>query len=1112
MDRRSSSQMPVDQASNMQSCTGNVSPPVKCTLCHIVSGNSTCPRAGKHHELIMALAKSPDTTEVEKTDFKKSLDKFTKTKWIHTDCVPEKNKEICFPLVHWVCILGKYKLLGYLISECGFILTVKGGQNSQSALHSMVQYLARGLGPSNSTEYIGSIFGNILDIFLKHVPEVLCAKDSSLGDTILHYLAKRCSSDPYSRMYLKICLLRIKENNKLKYDEVEKIFSVINKSGNSFLHHLVSDEESVDSLEYFSKNFHLISEKISKNKNNSGKTPRQLAVEKRSCKMLRALGAPAVVIASLQKAVAGSKALTPKSSNRVEQNNSQSIAAVEAKDSNSTREVMPVETNSIETPTTPPNLGDGNVLCQSDTVKGLSKGEGATQKKAIGKRPAPRVTKSSGPSTKRSRVALEWSDSESDVDDDDFKLDDDSDDFESEEEDDVDGDKDIKGDNNGAAGDASRNVMLKDTPSKRADENIIFEAAPKHTPFCHTTCTAQHHKLILSLLKCSNYNYGAANGDNFMKQVNEIVTQAGKFARLRVNADLVDPVASFKYPLVHWVCVLGKFRVLGKLAEMKEFNLAVQSERTGETGVHRMLLSLGQVLKKNSVKTILEVFSKTLRTLTDCVPKVVTLSNKEGDTPFHCLAKIVLDCTGELEKISTYEGYFAVLMKELAHLKTSGKLTPNTVKELLLKTNHSKETFLHILACRHGAGHRVIKIVMKNIEPEIMDALKEIKNTNGKTPSDLSKELHSYEMAAILQPHDFEVPPLPNDHVAKVQQTPDKSIPLESPLAASPPATLFVPVDNCLSPLVSGGSTGHTQLFVAKEEPEDAVVKGHKKEDLFVEDEVPSTSKSSETSPLPSLKLLPDEAFSTPPISEDTDATVLLGCDSEVTEDISVDVMPDARNDICSPSIATDHIDGSFPPVVAVNQSSSTSVPTSSINSDTSSLDVSNDYDRVSNDYDRVSNAPSVTSNQNTPPISRVVLGNDDRSTNVSLTTSQNGDANVRTSEAWIKRNGEPSGIKGQNDKLLTTLHAKFQEELILSERGLKEKEDALLLIHHQIAERQEKKQRLMQELEENWIQLMTDKKQEGILEAEIAVRKNDCKRFKAELVKYASTLKTIRK
>lgn len=68
-----------------------------------------------------------DIIEVEKIDFKKFLDKFIKIKWIYIDCVLEKNKEICFFLVYWVCIFGKYKLLGYFISECGFIFIVKGG-------------------------------------------------------------------------------------------------------------------------------------------------------------------------------------------------------------------------------------------------------------------------------------------------------------------------------------------------------------------------------------------------------------------------------------------------------------------------------------------------------------------------------------------------------------------------------------------------------------------------------------------------------------------------------------------------------------------------------------------------------------------------------------------------------------------------------------------------------------------------------------------------------------------------------------------------------------------------------------------------------------------------
>lgn len=325
-----------------------------------------------------------------------------------------------------------------------------------------------------------------------------------------------------------------------------------------------------------------------------------------------------------------------------------------------------------------------------------------------------------------------------------------------------------------------------------------------------------------------------------MKQVNEYVNQLGKVSDVRANADLPDPVASFKYPLVHWVCVLGKFKVLERLAAIKEFNLDVQSERTGETGLHRMLLSLDQAMvrKKSPSKTVLKVFSKTLRTLTENVPRVITICNKEGDTPFHCLAKVILDCTGELERMNTYEGYFERLVKELTRLRSTGKLTPDVVRELLLKTNNSQETFLHILACRHGVGHRVIKSVMKNIDSEIMEVLKETVDSQGKTPSDLASDLCSYEMVALLLPRDQErynlgananlVEELPEDEPPQdelpqdeppqdwppendLMQTPEKDVPLES----SPPATLFHP----MSPVIPDGTAARVRLFTVKKEP-----------------------------------------------------------------------------------------------------------------------------------------------------------------------------------------------------------------------------------------------------------------------------------------------------
>ena len=293
---------------------GTVWPPVRCTPLCFKDGPTGCSNAGKHHELIMTLAKCSNTSETDKTDFRKSLDKFTKTKWLRNDCVPDKNEKIRFPLVHWACILGKYKALEYLVSEKGFELMVKVGKNQQGALQSMAEHLKTGLNPKSSKEWVCTMFGNIIDIFLKNVPEVFCEKQTSTDDTILHFLAKRCSSDAFSRMYLKTVLVKIKESDNISPEKLEEILSAVNKRGDTFLHVIVSDEESVDTLEYFFGNFGLTSEKISKAKNNFGKTPRQIAVEKRSFKMLKALGAPDVVINSLKKAVTGGKSntITPK--------------------------------------------------------------------------------------------------------------------------------------------------------------------------------------------------------------------------------------------------------------------------------------------------------------------------------------------------------------------------------------------------------------------------------------------------------------------------------------------------------------------------------------------------------------------------------------------------------------------------------------------------------------------------------------------------------------------------------------------------------------------------------------------------------------------------------
>lgn len=613
---------------------------------------------------------------------------------------------------------------------------------------------------------------------------------------------------------------------------------------------------------------------------------------------------------------------------------------------------------------------------------------------------------------------------------------------------------------------------------------LFLPTASEHTPFCHITCTATHHKLLVSLLNCPNSDHVAAK-DVFVKQVNEFITQAGKSAKTKVNAGLPDPVASFKYPLVHWVCVLGKFKVLAKLAEMKEFNLAVQSGRTGETGLHRMLLSLDEVLKKRPVQMVLEVFAKTLRTLTDSVPKIITKCNNERDTPFHCLAKIILDCRGE-QKMNTYEGYMELLLKELTYLKTSGKLMPDTVQKLLLKTNKNKETFLHILACRHGVGHCVIEKVIQNIEPEIMDLLKETRNASGRTPSDLSEYLNSYEMAEILHPHNRVYAPLANDDLAEVLQTPNKSTPSELHDVRSPPPTLFHPTENPRSPL------GEVQDDQGDSDP-----KGHE-EDLLDQDllgkVVPLTSESRENPASPTVKLLPEETLSIPPPSS---IAVLSADASTGTEGILLASSGDLIANTNSPSSATHRKGGSSP---SIKHGPSTSVSSSPIN-----LNREISFTDRGENYDKTSTSASVSE--------KVVLDNDGENTDVPVTSAnQIRNSNLLDLKVGVNRIGDPAGNRREGrETLLDMLQAKFQEELTQSEKELKEKQEALVQILRRIEERQQTKQRLLKDLEENWNLLMEDTRAEGVLQAEIEAKEKDCERFKAELEKYSTSLRVLR-
>lgn len=1080
-----------------QSFTGNVWPPNNCTpLC---PGSAGCSYSGKHHELILSLFKCSDQGNgIEKSDFKNVLDKFIKTRWIRDDCIPDKSEELHFPLVHWACIFGRYKLLEYLIREKGFKLTVTVGRNKEGPLFSMVRHLSNGMPPKSSKEKLGNMFGSVIDIFMKYSPEGLFERESSNDNTILHFCAERCCEDPSSRKYLEVLLVKIKESDKFPPEKEEELLSAVNKKGDTFLHLMVSDEMSTDILTNFFANFSKVSEKISIARNSLGKCPRQIAVEKRSVKVLKTLGAPDVVMNSLKKALIvpskpkNSLAVaeeTPKtvakpssssngtSSDRENRNSKSALnhlgsavkgatgvsfaeqpevpiitdaqlqvadfkmcscepvpSSVENDCSTPTRRPLkpfpqryPVPNGKSTTPQKPFDVPKNIVLPSTEsidmvdavTVVDLSCVSDVQEadptrdeysvfvslsnsiRNCAQKRTAPGSSRAKGPKRKKVRTDLS---SDSNSDDEEgagwVALDDDSDDdVESAgEEDDEDEDEEdmevkiIEGD------DVKRGE--KEGKSPVETDLDLEDAVLKHTPFCGKNCDVQHDRLLLALLKSSNHR----PVDSFITQVKEYVNQLGKFSDVWANADLPDPVNSFKYPLVHWVCVLGKFKVLEKLAAMKEFDLGVQSTRTGETGLHRMLLSLHQAIvrRKSPTKAVLEVFSKTLRVLTDNLPGIITVCNKEGDSPFHCLAKVILDSVGELERMNTFEGYFEHLVKELNRLRRSEKLASEDVRELLLKTNNSRENFLHILACRHGVGHRVIKSVLRNIEPDIMAALQAAVNADGKTPSDLAEDLCSYEMAEILRPLVQETSTKEAHPVQELPPTPERNALPELSAMNSPPAALFHSTENSLSISV--------QVPVKEELIEDGfLVEPSEKSSNNVNDSSGPSEVQADVPSLTAVKCLPGTVKSTIPSFY-----------SPAKQDV------DTR--------ASSSVNGRTENIVTVASDSDANSQPKNNNMDSSILSV----------------------------IMRM-----------------------------------PGVVKSLRDSV--------QTKLTQSQRELADKEYSLAQVHQRKSDLEKRKQKLLKELEETWKEVNAAAQEEGVLQAEIAARKKDIEAFKVELTKYES-------
>ena len=80
------------------------------------------------------------------------------------------------------------------------------------------------------------------------------------------------------------------------------------------------------------------------------------------------------------------------------------------------------------------------------------------------------------------------------------------------------------------------------------------------TPFCDPKKPCpKHHDLLVAALNCSDRRDQSANAafEHFQTTVKDYLKKGWK-----MDEDVPDPSRNYRYPLLHWVAVLGKCRAL----------------------------------------------------------------------------------------------------------------------------------------------------------------------------------------------------------------------------------------------------------------------------------------------------------------------------------------------------------------------------------------------------------------------------------------------------------------------------------------------------------------------------------------------------------------------
>ena len=203
-----------------------------------------CAFQGRHNNLIIALVGLEESRRKNLEEWKASIIKTKEMRDLNQP-LEDPDPDLHYPLLHWAATLGKFKAVKWLLEQ-EFMdfrtnpvnpVCSQSNVSNETVLFSMVRFLHEGVKTADPHR-ISKFFLSILDVLLKHDPDVLLVQEGDIKDTVLHLCARgeKGSSAPFS-MYLKRILVKLKDvSQKNKRLQLRNIIEKKNKEGDTFIH------------------------------------------------------------------------------------------------------------------------------------------------------------------------------------------------------------------------------------------------------------------------------------------------------------------------------------------------------------------------------------------------------------------------------------------------------------------------------------------------------------------------------------------------------------------------------------------------------------------------------------------------------------------------------------------------------------------------------------------------------------------------------------------------------------------------------------------------------------------------------------------------------------